>query len=145
MNTILRVYLIALIWGIMVALVTLASTHGHHTLPSALAIVVDVLTAGFLFFAGRIGKRYRAKSASVGMLAGLIYGVGSGWPASIFTPRTRLELMNALKGHALPPGGIKAAVAAANAPLHKNFISLPLCTLGRICEKGNGILFGLHK
>lgn len=81
-NRVYRVYLVALLWGLVAALIALIVMRGHHALPKDLKSVRDLLTAVLLFFAGRIGKRQGAKAIGVGMVPASSMGWHQAGPPS---------------------------------------------------------------
>ena len=115
--TVKRLYLAALVWGIISVIVSFIIMAGHHvSVPVLLQIVFDLVTAAIIFLAGRAAKQQGAKPVGAGVVSGLIFGVVSGWPA-FFAHVTRSELTRSLHGRHLSPAQFDAGLTYANSPV----------------------------
>ncbi len=111
-----RIYLITLVWGVIAALIKFL-IGGHRVgMPIVVSIILDVIVLGILLFAGRAAKQQGARPVGVGAIAGLIYGIVSGWP-SLLIHLTRAQLLASLHArHVNPTLAIGTLLKAANSP-----------------------------
>jgi hypothetical protein len=129
----------ALVGSVVSAIVIL-----HHGLglPAAGQVVADIVSAAILVGAGRAAKRQGARPAGSGAVAGLIYGIISGWPA-ILTHLTRADVLRQLHGRTLPAGTLRLAVQAANSPAAHAVAWLTAIVVGLVAGLVLGSVGGL--
>jgi hypothetical protein len=116
----------------------------HHGLglPGAGQVVADVVSAAILLGVGRAAKRQGARPAGAGGVAGLIYGIVSGWPVFL-THLTRADVLRRLHGRTLPAGTLRLAVQAANSPAAHVVTWLTVIVVGLVAGLVLGSVGGL--
>lgn len=107
-------YLVALVWGVLSALLSLVILRGHPIgIPLPLRMLLDLFTVAIVFLAGRTAKQQGAKPVGVGVVIGLIFGVVSGWPV-FFLHVTRAQLVHGMHGRAVLPTTLDATLKYSN-------------------------------
>ncbi len=110
-------YLVALVWGVLSAILSLVVLKGQHVgVPLVLRVVLDLVTVAIVFLAGRKAKQQGAKPVGVGAVIGLIFGVVSGWPV-FFVRVTRAQLVHSLHGRAVSPVVLAATLKYSNSAI----------------------------
>lgn len=114
MTKVLRMYLVAVVWGLVSVGVTLMSVSAHRIGVSAVwQIILDVITAAIIFMAGRAAKQQGAKPVGVGVITGLLFGLVSGW-AGFLVHVSRSAIVKGLHGLHLSPAQMNLEVHVAN-------------------------------
>ncbi len=109
-------YLIIVCWGAVTAGVSLVVLTAHRpSMPLIVRALLDLITAGLVFWAGRVAKQQGAKPAGVGAIAGLVFGVVSGWPV-LFLHVTRAQIVQSLHGRPVPATELATILKYANSP-----------------------------
>lgn len=107
-------YLAALVWGVISAVISLLALAEHHVgVPLGIRVLLDVIPAAIIFMAGRAAKRQGAKPVGAGVVAGIVFGLTSGWGA-MFAHVTRAELIRTLHGRTVTSAEMDAALKYAN-------------------------------
>ncbi|MCL6596380.1 MAG: hypothetical protein K6V73_09255 [Firmicutes bacterium] len=138
MRRVVHWYGLIAIWGIVGSAFSATILLRHGGVPTAVEVLMDVITALLLIATGRAAKTAGARPVGSGAVAGSIFGLLAGWPAFL-AHITRAEMLQRLPGRSLPPD----AVRMANSPAAHAAAWLTTIVVGVVAGIILGFLGGL--